>query len=246
MQTFFQQLINGLSLGSIYALLALGYMIVYGISKLLNFAHGDVYMLGAYWGYYTINYLHFGFITALITAMIVCGLAGVIIEAVAYRPLRNAPRVAALITAIGVSFFLENGMSYLVTSDTRNFPQVIKRKTFDLGGVTISNIQLIILVTTLILTLGLMYIINYTKTGRAMRSVSTDYDAASLMGININHTVSITFALGSALAGAAGVLIGLYYNSIDPLMGMTPGSRPSLPPCSAGSGPSQARLSAAS
>lgn len=225
MQTFFQQLINGLSLGSIYALLALGYMIVYGISKLLNFAHGDVYMLGAYWGYYTINYLHFGFITALITAMIVCGLAGVIIEAVAYRPLRNAPRVAALITAIGVSFFLENGMSYLVTSDTRNFPQVIKRKTFDLGGVTISNIQLIILVTTLILTLGLMYIINYTKTGRAMRSVSTDYDAASLMGININHTVSITFALGSALAGAAGVLIGLYYNSIDPLMGMTPGDQ---------------------
>lgn len=219
MQTFFPQLINGLSLGSIYALLALGYMIVYGISKLLNFAHGDVYMLGAYWGYYTINYLHFG----LITAMIVCGLAGVIIEAVAYQPLRNASPVAALITAIGVSFFLENGMSYLVTSDTRNFPQVIKRKTFDLGGVTISNIQLIILVTTLILMLGLMYIINYTKTVRAMRSVSTDYDAASLMGININHTVSITFALGSALAGATGVLIGLYYNSIDPLMGMTPG-----------------------
>ena len=223
MQTFLQQLINGLSLGSIYALLALGYMIVYGISKLLNFAHGDVYMLGAYWGYYTINYLHFGFFTALITAMIACGLAGVIIEAVAYRPLRNAPRVAALITAIGVSFFLENGMSYLCSSDTRNFPQVIKRKAFDLGGVTISNIQLIILVTTIILMFGLMWIINYTKVGRAMRSVSTDYDAASLMGININHAVSLTFALGSALAGAAGVLIGLYYNSIDPLMGMTPG-----------------------
>ena len=114
-------------------------------------------------------------------------------------------------------------MSYLCSSDTRNFPQVIKRKAFDLGGVTISNIQLIILVTTIILMFGLMWIINYTKVGRAMRSVSTDYDAASLMGININHAVSITFALGSALAGAAGVLIGLYYNSIDPLMGMTPG-----------------------
>lgn len=223
MHTFFQQLINGLSLGSIYALLALGYMIVYGISKLLNFAHGDVYMLGAYLGYYTINYLHFGFLAALITAMLACGLAGVIIEAVAYRPLRNAPRVAALITAIGVSYFLENGMSYLVTSDTRNFPQVIKRKTFDLGGVSISNIQLIIFATTIVLMAALVYIINHTKTGRAMRSVSTDYDAASLMGININHAVSITFALGSALAGAAGVLIGMYYNSIDPLMGMTPG-----------------------
>lgn len=223
MQTFFQQIINGLSLGSIYALLALGYMIVYGISKLLNFAHGDVYMLGAYCGYYTINYLHFGFLAALITSMLACALAGVLIEAIAYRPLRNAPRVAALITAIGVSYFLENGMSYLVTSDTRNFPQVIKRHSYNFGGVTISNIQIIILVTTLILMFGLMYIISYTKVGRAMRSVSTDYDAASLMGINIDHIVSITFALGSALAGAAGVLIGMYYNSIDPLMGMTPG-----------------------
>ncbi len=223
MQTLLQQLINGLSLGSIYALLALGYTMVYGIIKLINFAHGDIYMLGAFWGYYVINYWHFNFIFALLSAMLVCAVSGVIIEYLAYRPLRHSPRIAALITAIGVSYFLENGMSYLYGSSTRSFPQIIKQVNYDFGGVQISNIQILILVTACLLMILLQLIIKRTKMGRAMRAVSVDPDAAELVGININRTISFTFALGSSMAGAAGVLIGLYYNSIDPLMGMTPG-----------------------
>ncbi len=229
MQTFFQQIINGLSLGSIYALLALGYTMVYGIIKLINFAHGDIYMLGAFWGYYVINVWHFNFISALLSAMLVGAASGVIIEYFAYRPLRHAPRITALITAIGVSFLLENGMSYLFTSNTRNFPQIIKQVNYNIGGVLISNIQILILVTACVLMVLLQLIIKKTKMGTAMRAVSVDADAAELVGININWTISFTFALGSSLAGAAGVLIGLYYNSIDPLMGMTPELKPLWP-----------------
>ncbi|ANZ65145.1 ABC transporter permease [Secundilactobacillus paracollinoides] len=223
MQTLIQQLINGLSLGSIYELLALGYTMVYWIIKLINFAHGDIYMLGAFWGYYVINYWHFNFIFALLSAMLVCAVSGVIIEYLAYRPLRHSPRIAALITAIGVSYFLENGMSYLYGSSTRSFPQIIKQVNYHIGGVQISNIQILILVTACLLMILLQLIIKRTKMGRAMRAVSVDSDAAELVGININRTISFTFALGSSMAGAAGVLIGLYYNSIDPLMGMTTG-----------------------
>ncbi|MBA1433828.1 branched-chain amino acid ABC transporter permease [Bombilactobacillus bombi] len=223
MQTFWQQLINGLSLGSIYALLALGYTMVYGIIKLINFAHGDIYMLGAFWGYYSINLWHFNFLEALLSSMIVGAASGVIIEYFAYRPLRQAPRITALITAIGVSFFLENGMSYLFGSTARDFPQVIKQVNYNFGGVLISNIQILILATAAILMVALQFIIKKTKMGTAMRAVSVDADAAELVGISLNKTISFTFAIGSALAGAAGVLIGLYYNSIDPLMGMTPG-----------------------
>ena len=223
MQTFGQQLINGLSLGSIYALLALGYTMVYGIIKLINFAHGDIYMLGAFWGYYSINLWHFNFIEALISSMIVGAVSGVIIEYFAYRPLRQAPRITALITAIGVSFFLENGMAYLFGSTARDFPQVIKQVNYNIGGVLVSNIQILILATAALLMIALQFVIKKTKMGKAMRAVSVDADAAELVGINLDRTISFTFALGSALAGAAGVLIGLYYNSIDPLMGMTPG-----------------------
>ncbi|WP_311407707.1 branched-chain amino acid ABC transporter permease [Liquorilactobacillus uvarum] len=223
MQIFFQQVINGLSLGSIYALLALGYTMVYGIIKLINFAHGDIYMLGAFWGYYVINVWHFNFILALLSAMLVCGLSGVIIEYLAYRPLRNSPRITALITAIGVSFLLENGMSYLFGSNARDFPQVVKQVNYNIGGVRISNIQLEILITSCVLMLILQLIIKRTKMGRAMRAVSVDNAAAELVGVDLNRTISFTFALGSAMAGAAGVMIGLYYNSIDPLMGLTPG-----------------------
>ncbi|KRL37510.1 branched-chain amino acid ABC transporter permease [Liquorilactobacillus uvarum] len=223
MQIFFQQVINGLSLGSIYALLALGYTMVYGIIKLINFAHGDIYMLGAFWGYYVINVWHFNFVLALLSAMVVCGLSGVIIEYLAYRPLRHSPRITALITAIGVSFFLENGMSYLFGSNARDFPQAVKQVNYNIGGVRISNIQLEILLTSCILMLILQLIIKRTKMGRAMRAVSVDNAAAELVGVDLNRTISFTFALGSAMAGAAGVMIGLYYNSIDPLMGLTPG-----------------------
>ncbi|MBZ1511792.1 branched-chain amino acid ABC transporter permease [Leuconostoc mesenteroides] len=223
MTTFIQQLINGLMLGSVYALLALGYTMVYGIIKLINFAHGDIYMLGAYFGYFFIKVLHLNFFIALILAMAVSTIIGVVIEYIAYRPLRHSPRIAVLISALGISFLLENGMTYLYGSDQRSFPQAIKTVQYHFYGIQVSNIQLIIAVTSIVLMLLLTYIVKNTKMGRAMRAVSADPDAASLMGININHTISFTFAIGSALAAAGGVLIGLYYNSIDPLMGMTPG-----------------------
>ncbi|WP_294761634.1 branched-chain amino acid ABC transporter permease [uncultured Lactobacillus sp.] len=223
MQTVLQQIINALSLGSIYALLALGYSMVYGIINLINFAHGDIYMLGAFFAYYVINAWHFNFITALLSAMIIGAVSGVVIEYFAYRPLRKSPRIAVLITAIGVSFLLENGMSYFVGSNARSFPQVIEQVNYNIAGVQISNVQILILATALILMVSLQVIIQKTKMGRAMRAVSVDPAAAELVGVNVNHTISFTFALGSALAGAAGILIGMYYNQIDPLMGMTPG-----------------------
>jgi branched-chain amino acid transport system permease protein len=218
-----QQLINGLSLGSIYALLALGYTMIYGIVKIIHFAHGDVYMLGAFFGYYTINVWHFNFIMALFGSMIFCALVGMLIEFVAYRPLRHSSRIAVLITAIGVSYFLENGMSVLFSGDTRDFPQVIKQVNYEWFGIRVTNIQLLIFATTIILMIILQLIVKKTKMGRAMRAAAADPVAAELMGININGTISFVFAIGSAMAGAAGVLIGLYYNSIEPTMGLTPG-----------------------
>ncbi|MFD1392806.1 branched-chain amino acid ABC transporter permease [Lacticaseibacillus jixianensis] len=223
MQTFFQQLINGLSLGSIYALLALGYTMVYGIIKLINFAHGDIYMIGAFWGYYVINQYHVDFGVALVSSMVICAALGMLIEYLAYRPLRNSPRITALITAIGVSYFLENGMSFLYGANTRNFPQVVASHRFTVFGVTVTNIQLLIVAVSLLLMVALQLIVQHTRMGTAMRAVAVDQEAAELVGINPNHVISFTFGLGSALAGAAGVLIGLYYNSIDPLMGMVPG-----------------------
>lgn len=223
MQSFMQQLINGLSLGSIYALLALGYTMIYGIIKIIHFAHGDVYMLGAFFGYYTINVWHFNFIMALFGSMIFCALVGMLIEFVAYRPLRHSSRIAVLITAIGVSYFLENGMSVLFSGDTRDFPQVIKQVNYEWFGIRVTNIQLLIFATTIILMIILQLIVKKTKMGRAMRAAAADPVAAELMGININGTISFVFAIGSAMAGAAGVLIGLYYNSIEPTMGLTPG-----------------------
>lgn len=223
MQIFMQQLINGLSLGSIYALLALGYTMIYGIVKIIHFAHGDVYMLGAFFGYYTINVWHFNFIMALFGSMIFCALVGMLIEFVAYRPLRHSSRIAVLITAIGVSYFLENGMSVLFSGDTRDFPQVIKQVNYEWFGIRVTNVQLLIFATTIILMIVLQLIVKKTKMGRAMRAAAADPVAAELMGININGTISFVFAIGSAMAGAAGVLIGLYYNSIEPTMGLTPG-----------------------
>lgn len=218
-----QQLVNGIILGSIYALLALGYTMVYGIIKLINFAHGDIYMIGAFVGYYAINSLKMNFWIALVFSMIVCAILGVVIEFLAYRPLRNSTRISALITAIGVSFFLEYIMVYFVGADTRSFPQSIKVHTYHLGSISVTNVQLLILVVALVLMVALQLIVKKTKMGKAMRAVSVDSDAAELMGISVNNTISFTFALGSSLAGAAGVLIGLYYNSIEPLMGTTPG-----------------------
>lgn len=223
MTQFLQQLINGLSLGSIYALIALGYTMVYGIIKLINFAHGDIYMLGAYIGFICTAQLGMDFFSALITAMALCALIGVVIERIAYKPLRNATRITALITAIGVSYFLEASTQKVMGTGVKTFPQVLANQKIMLGGVMITTQQIAIFVITIVLMLLLQYIVRKTKVGRAMRAVSVDADAARLMGVNVDMTISYTFAIGSALAGAAGVLVGLYYNSINPLMGMLPG-----------------------
>lgn len=225
MKTFIEQLINGLSIGSIYALIALGYTMVYGIMKLINFAHGDIYMVGAFTGYFASTFLHWGFVPSLLLAMVVCLILGVSIERVAYRPLRDKSKISILITAIGVSLFLENGGIILLSPNVRSFPAIFKQHVYKFfnGYVTLSNRQILIFVISIIMMVGLQLIIYKTKIGKAMRAVSNDTDAAKLMGVNVDKTVSFTFAIGSALAAVAGVLVGVYYNSIDPLMGIMPG-----------------------
>ena len=225
MDQILQQLINGLSLGSIYALIALGYTMVYGIIQLINFAHGDVYMVGAYVGYVCMAHFHLGFFTSLIVAMAVCAVLGMVIERVAYKPLRNSTRIAVLITAIGVSLLLEDTMMYFAGAEVRTYPPMpgFMSGSYHLGGVTVTALQLMIIAISVLLMVALQFIVKRTRLGRAMRAVSQDADAARLMGISVDNTISFTFALGSALAGAAGVLVGVYYNSINPLMGILPG-----------------------
>ncbi|MBO4403992.1 MAG: branched-chain amino acid ABC transporter permease [Treponema sp.] len=224
---FLTQLVNGFSLGSIYALIALGYTMVYGIVKLINFAHGDVMMVGAYTGYFVLVFLGaspFGLVCAFIAAMFVCALLSLLIERCAYRPLRSAPRLNSLITAIAVELILQNLMRVLpfVGPDPRQFP-TMPVKLINFGPIVISNIQLIVIFSSAVLMLVLNYVINYTRAGKAMRAVSYDMGAASLMGINVNRTIAVTFVIGSVLAGAGGVLYATYYPSIDPMMGYIPG-----------------------
>ncbi|MEI6286054.1 MAG: branched-chain amino acid ABC transporter permease [Bacillota bacterium] len=218
-----QQCVNGIMLGSIYALLALGYTMVYGIIRLINFAHGDIFMVGAYVCFFAITTFHLPFFAALIVAMILSAALGVLIEKIAYKPLRNAPRIAVLISAIGVSLLLEYGGVALLTAQPRFFPPALGEVIFDIGGIIINGPQIIILAVSVVLMIALTYVIKFTTVGKAMRAVSFDAEAASLMGINPNRIISATFAIGSALAAAAGGLIGAYYNSIDPLMGVMPG-----------------------
>ncbi|MGD6816432.1 branched-chain amino acid ABC transporter permease [Metabacillus sp. 84] len=221
---FVQQLINGISLGSIYALIALGYTMVYGIVKLINFAHGDVFMVGAFVGFYSITVLKLPFLPALLLAMTVCALFGMMIERIAYKPLRNATRIAALITAIGVSLFIEYGMIYVRGAQPEAYPgTVLPKETIELFGLNISSQSLFILGISVFLMILLQFIVHRTKIGKAMRAVSHDAEAAKLMGINVDNTISATFAIGSALAGAAGVIFGVYYIKIEPLMGIIPG-----------------------
>lgn len=224
MLNFIQQLINGLSLGAIYALIALGYTMVYGIIKLINFAHGDIMMVGAYVGFFSITLLGTNIWVAMIFAMLACAILGVIIEKVAYKPLRNSTRIAALITAIGMSFFLEYITVFLLGATQRVYPSdAFQTKTYHLGDILISNKDIFVFVSAIVLMIILQLFIRKTRTGKAMRAVSLDQDAASLMGINVNHIISVTFAIGSALAAAAGVMYGVFYGTINPLMGMVPG-----------------------
>ena len=215
MELLMQQLVNGLAVGSIYALIALGYTMVYGTIKLINFAHGDVYMMGAFIGYFAV---------ALLVAMVACAVLGVVIERVAYKPLRKSTRVAALITAIGVSYLLENAMSYFFGAESRPFPSDFGTETITLfGDVSVNGKQISIFGVTVVLMALLQFIVRYTKMGKAMRAVAVDEQAAQLMGIDVDGVISFTFALGSALAGIAGVLVGVYYNTISTTMGITVG-----------------------
>src|SRR5687767_13277718 len=237
METFFQNLLNGIAAGSIYALIALGYTMVYGILKLINFAHGDVFMVGAFMGYYGAimagkwmnpqgseaesSFLLFAGI--MLFSMTVCALLGFLNERIAYRPLRNSPRIASLITAIGVSFFLEYGGQMVFGPDPKFFPRLLEKRIFNIRGVSVTSYDIIVLVVALIFMLLLQYIVFGTKFGRAMRAVSYNFETASLMGIPTDRIISLTFVLGSVLAAVAGILYGLAYPKIDPLMGVMPG-----------------------
>ena len=226
MTTFLQQLVNGISLGSIYALIALGYTMVYGVLRLINFAHGDVYMVGAYTGYYLSRRLKgdepslLGALVVMLGAMLACAILGVIIERFAYRPVRRAARLTLLITAIGVSLFLENGAQIVFGADPKFFPSLAPRADFLVGGVRLTSEQLTVIAVSFLLMILLRFFILNTRTGKAMRAVSFNLDAAKLMGISTDRIIAITFALGSALAAAAGVLIGMQIPKIDPLMGI--------------------------
>jgi branched-chain amino acid transport system permease protein len=226
MTTFLQQLVNGLSLGSIYALIALGYTMVYGVLRLINFAHGDVYMLGAYTGYYLSRKLKGdepslpSALLVMLGAMLTCALIGVVIERFAYRPVRRAARLTLLITAIGVSLFIENTAQLVFGPDPKFFPSLAPRADFRVGGVRLTSEQLTVIAVSFLLMVLLRLFILKTRTGKAMRAVSFNLDAAKLMGISTDRIIAITFALGSALAAAAGVLIGMQIPKIDPLMGI--------------------------
>ncbi|WP_313119124.1 branched-chain amino acid ABC transporter permease [Proteiniclasticum ruminis] len=225
MEQLLQQAVNGISLGSIYALIALGYTMVYGVINLINFAHGEVLMVGAYIGLYLTSVLGLPFLPALLLAMVLSGVLGMVIEKVAYKPLRNGTRISALITAIAVSLFMQYGMMYFVGPESRTYKDLLPSKQIDLfsTGALIDIKSFYIIFITLIMMLLLMYLTKFTKMGKSMRALSQDRDAAELMGINVNQTISYTFFIGSSLAGAAGVLIGVYYSTINPLMGATPG-----------------------
>ncbi len=227
MTEFLQQLLNGLSLGAIYALIALGYTMVYGVLRFINFAHSDVFMVGAYVGYFVAPRLGggtlIGGVLVLIAAMIACSLLGMTIEKLAYRPLRQRSTLTVLITAIGVSLFLQNAGQKLFGANPKAFPRVFPETQLQFGGLTISSNQLIVLAVALLLLAGLHHIVHHTKTGTAMRAVAFNAQAASLVGINNDRIISFTFALGSSLAGAGGILYAMNYPSIDPLMGTLPG-----------------------
>lgn len=220
---FFQFAINGLHVGSIYALIALGYTMVYGIVKLINFAHGDIMMVGAFTAFIAVTAFHMPFWAVLLITMSVCAVLGVLIERVAYKPLRNAPRISALITAIGVSLFLENLVQLIFKPDPRPFPQIIPTKIFTLGGIKISVVTMITFILSIILMIALEFFIKKTKIGKAMRAVSQDTDTSKLMGIHVNTIISITFAIGSALGAVGGVLYSIAYPQIQPYMGIMPG-----------------------
>ena len=220
---FLSNLINGLSLGSIYAIIALGYTMVYGIAKMLNFAHGDVIMIGAYVSFVSIYSLGTPPLLALLIAMCVCTILGVVIERLAYRPLRSAASLAVLITAIGVSYLLQNIALLLWTANTKVYPSIVEFEPLHFGGLTITGETIVSILACIVIMVGLTLFTGKTKTGKAMRAVSENRKAAELMGISVNRTITITFAIGSALAAVAGVLYCSMYPVLIPTTGSIPG-----------------------
>lgn len=231
LENLLQQLVNGVAWGGIYALIALGYTMVYGVLKLINFAHGEVYMVGAMTGYYAARTFGVagtpslaGLALTLLVSMVVCALLAALIERIAYRPLRSAPRLAPLITAIGVSLLLQNLGQIVFGADPKFFPSLLDtRNVVELGSLSVSNVQLTVLGTALALMAALQWIVMRTRFGRAIRAVSFDAQAAALMGVPVDRVILGTFVLGAMLAAAAGVLVGLTNPKIDPLMGVLPG-----------------------
>jgi branched-chain amino acid transport system permease protein len=238
MESFINFLVISLTVGSIYALIALGYTMVYGIVKLINFAHGDILMLGAYMGYFVMIQMGVSLWTALLAflvAMAGCAVIGVVMEKTCYKPLRNAPRLNALITAIGVSMFIENGSKMLpvIGPNPRQYFQLSDQMIYvfkllsdwikNVTGFHISPMHLLVLITCVLLMILLNYIVNYTRIGKAMRAVSFDMNAARLMGIPVNNVISFTFAIGAALAASAGILYAMSFPQINPYMGIMPG-----------------------
>ncbi len=218
-------LINGISLGSVYAIIALGYTMVYGIAKMLNFAHGDVIMVGAYVCFCAMSYLNLPPLVGVVMAVIVCTVLGMVIEKLAYKPLRSAPSLAVLITAIGVSYFLQNAALLIWKSDPKAFTSVVNFpgiKLFD-GQLTISAVTIVTVLANIVIMIALTSFTSKTKMGKAMRAVSEDKGAAQLMGINVNSTISMTFAIGSGLAAIAGVLLCSAYPTLMPTTGSMPG-----------------------
>jgi branched-chain amino acid transport system permease protein len=220
---FFQQLINGIILGSTYALIALGYTMVYGIIELINFAHGEIYMFGAFVGMILVTVYQVPFVIAFLLAMALASLLGITVEYLAYRPLRRSTRLAALISAIGASIFLQNLALLIMGARAYSFPSPFVSKIYKTFFFTVSRVEVIILIVSFLLMLGLTFLIQKTKIGIAMRATAQDKDTASLMGININKVITTTFAVGSALGAAAGVMVGIYFRSVTPMMGLMPG-----------------------
>ena len=223
MTLFLNQLINGLQIGTIYALIALGYTMVYGIVKLINFAHGDIIMVGAYAALLVLTGLGMPFWAAIVISMAVCVIVGVLIERIAYKPLRSSPRISSLITAIGVSLFLQNLAQKIFSATPRPFPAVIENSSVMMGELSISLTTLLTIVISVALMILLQFVVKRTRTGKAMRAVSEDMGAAQLMGINVNTTISITFAIGCALAAIGAVLYCIAYPRVQPTMGSLPG-----------------------
>ena len=219
--SFAQHMVNGISLGSLYALIAIGYTMVYGILLMINFAHGDIVMMACYFAFFGITAFHIPWYFTFIITIIMTALLGVLIERSAYRPLREAPKNSILISAIGASFLLENLANYLFSGRPMRFPDVpLLSQNISIGGI---EIQAICLVVTIISLVVLLHIVNHTKTGMAMRAVSKDYEIARVMGINIDNVISITFIIGSALAAIGAIMYGIRYPGITPMMGVMPG-----------------------